>query len=229
MFESNSYRSHPDHTALYEALEVSMQRENNDELHAALTKSRKRRGDDQDPPSPPPKDSDQSKKKKHDSDISVSKQPLVQNSSAWKTSDSREAPSSSSKKNPGSLSVQPVNDNPIPDDMHLSESKDTGADHLSKIKTRRDWLKPLLEEETPKTPEPDWVIPPNDLPETENNWADTMAKTYKDPKENKLLQKTRDLEIWDPSSTGIAKPIRRRKLIKADYLRSSLQDIRPFS
>ncbi|GKF77279.1 hypothetical protein Tco_0229749 [Tanacetum coccineum] len=38
--------SHPDHTALYEALEVSMQRENNDELHAALTMSRKRRRDD---------------------------------------------------------------------------------------------------------------------------------------------------------------------------------------
>ncbi|GJR20494.1 hypothetical protein Tco_0969021 [Tanacetum coccineum] len=46
MFESNSYRSHPDHTTLYEALEVSMQCENNDELHAALTKSRKRRHDD---------------------------------------------------------------------------------------------------------------------------------------------------------------------------------------
>ncbi|GKG58502.1 hypothetical protein Tco_0592281, partial [Tanacetum coccineum] len=49
---------------LYKALEVSMQREHNDELHAALTKSRNRRRDDQDPPPPPPKDSAQSKKKK---------------------------------------------------------------------------------------------------------------------------------------------------------------------
>ncbi|GKF82666.1 hypothetical protein Tco_0244322 [Tanacetum coccineum] len=38
MFESNSYISHLDHTTLYEALEVSMQCKNNDELHAALTK-----------------------------------------------------------------------------------------------------------------------------------------------------------------------------------------------
>ncbi|GJT20450.1 hypothetical protein Tco_0890387 [Tanacetum coccineum] len=77
MFKSNSYRSHPDHTTFYEALKSSMQHENNDELHAALTKSRKRCHDDQDPPLPPPKDSDQSKKKKHDSDVSASKQPLV--------------------------------------------------------------------------------------------------------------------------------------------------------
>ncbi|GKB23359.1 hypothetical protein Tco_0862760 [Tanacetum coccineum] len=75
MFESNSYRSHPDYTTLYEALEVSMQRENNDELHTELTKSRKRCRDDQDPPPPPPKDSDRSKKKKHDFDVSASKQP----------------------------------------------------------------------------------------------------------------------------------------------------------
>ncbi|GKB84676.1 hypothetical protein Tco_0956948 [Tanacetum coccineum] len=83
--------SHPDHITLYEALEVFMQRENNDELHASLTKSRKRRRDDQDPPPPPPKDSDRSKKKKHDYDVSASKQPLVQKSSAWKTSNLREA------------------------------------------------------------------------------------------------------------------------------------------
>ncbi|GJU57500.1 hypothetical protein Tco_1235266 [Tanacetum coccineum] len=73
MFESNSYISHLDHTALYEALEVPVQRENNDELHATLTKSRKRRCDDQDPHLPPPKEFDQSKKKKHDSDIPASK------------------------------------------------------------------------------------------------------------------------------------------------------------
>ncbi|GJS13643.1 hypothetical protein Tco_0408115 [Tanacetum coccineum] len=66
MFESNSYRSNPDHTTLSKALEASMQRDNNDELHEELTKYRKRRRDDQDPPLPPPKDSDQSKNKKHD-------------------------------------------------------------------------------------------------------------------------------------------------------------------
>nr|GEV78559.1 hypothetical protein [Tanacetum cinerariifolium] len=71
--ESGSYRSHPDHTTLYEALELSMQREYNDELHEALTTSHKRCRDDQDPLSPPPKDSNRSKKKKRDSDVSTLK------------------------------------------------------------------------------------------------------------------------------------------------------------
>ncbi|GJS10062.1 hypothetical protein Tco_0366858 [Tanacetum coccineum] len=186
MFESNSYRSHPDHAALYEALEASMKRDNNDELHAELTKSRKRRHDDQDPPPPPPKDSDRCKKKRHDSDVSATKQPPAQKSSAWKTFDTREAPSSSSKQKP--TSPPPVNDDPIPDDMHLSELEDIGVARLPKIKTRPDWLKPLPEEEASETPEPDWVIPPNDLPKTENNWANAIAKTYKDPEENKLLK-----------------------------------------
>ncbi|GJS14473.1 hypothetical protein Tco_0408945 [Tanacetum coccineum] len=37
IFESNFYRSHLEHAALYEAFEASMQREINDELHAELT------------------------------------------------------------------------------------------------------------------------------------------------------------------------------------------------
>ncbi|GJY25704.1 hypothetical protein Tco_0400430, partial [Tanacetum coccineum] len=133
MFKSGSYRSQPKHKALYEALEASMDH----------------------PPPPPPKDFDQSKRKKHDSDASASQQPPAQTSEAWKTSNTREAPSSVS--------------------------------HLLKIHTRPDWLKPIPEEDRPETPEPDWVIPPNDLPKPENNWAAAIAKSYKDPKENKLL------------------------------------------
>nr|GEV68063.1 hypothetical protein [Tanacetum cinerariifolium] len=87
------------------------------------------------------KDSDRSKKKKHDFDVSASKQPPVQKSSALKTSDSREAPSSSSKQKLAFLSEQPINDDPIPVYMHLLELEDTGAAHLPKIKTIPDWLK----------------------------------------------------------------------------------------
>ncbi|GKC83153.1 hypothetical protein Tco_1138870 [Tanacetum coccineum] len=119
--------------------------------------------------------------------------PPVQKSSAWKTSYPREAPFSSSKQKFASQSEQHVNDDPIPVDLHLSESEDIGVAHHPKIKTRPDWLKPLPKEETPDTPEPDCVIPPNDLPETKNNWADVMAKMYKDLEENKLLWKTGDM------------------------------------
>ncbi|GJX88102.1 hypothetical protein Tco_0340116 [Tanacetum coccineum] len=58
MFESGSYISHPKHAALYDALEVSMDRENMEEFIEATAKSRKKRRDDQDPPPPTPKDSD---------------------------------------------------------------------------------------------------------------------------------------------------------------------------
>ncbi|GJX47608.1 hypothetical protein Tco_0272798 [Tanacetum coccineum] len=51
---SGSYKSLPEHVALYEALEASMERANRDEFLAKKDKSRKRRRDDQDPPPPPP-------------------------------------------------------------------------------------------------------------------------------------------------------------------------------
>ncbi|GKF11162.1 hypothetical protein Tco_0049088, partial [Tanacetum coccineum] len=125
----------------------------------------------------------------------------------------REAPSISSKKKFASPSEQPVYDVLIPKYVHLSNSKDTGAAHLPKIKTRPYWLKPVPEEETPKTPQLDWVIPPYDLPKTENNWPDAIAKTYKDPKENKLLRKTRDMGSF---IKWYCKQIGKSKLVKAD-------------
>ncbi|GJX05787.1 hypothetical protein Tco_0193719 [Tanacetum coccineum] len=65
--------------------------------------------------------------------------------------------------------IEPVDDVPIPDDVHISDLEDTNSAHLPKIKSRPDWLKPVPKEETPETPEPEWVIPPNELPKTENN------------------------------------------------------------
>nr|GEV22980.1 hypothetical protein [Tanacetum cinerariifolium] len=40
-----------------------------------------------------------------------------------------------------------------------------------------EWLKLVPEEERPETPEPDWAVPLNDLPEPENNWANELGKT----------------------------------------------------
>ncbi|GJU57076.1 hypothetical protein Tco_1234842 [Tanacetum coccineum] len=104
MFENGSYRSLPEHTTLYEALEASMDRKNKEEFMDATAKSHKIRCDDLDPPPPPLKDSDQSKKKRYDSDASASQQHQAQTSSAWKTIDIRYAPSSSSKQKPDSQS-----------------------------------------------------------------------------------------------------------------------------
>nr|GEW42089.1 putative reverse transcriptase domain, ribonuclease H-like domain, aspartic peptidase domain protein [Tanacetum cinerariifolium] len=49
MFKSGSYKSLPEHVALYEALEASMDQENMDEFLAEKDMSRKRRRGDQDP------------------------------------------------------------------------------------------------------------------------------------------------------------------------------------
>ncbi|GJR15384.1 hypothetical protein Tco_0798036 [Tanacetum coccineum] len=78
---SGSYKSLPEHVALYEALEASMERAQRDEFLAEKDKSRKRRRDDQDPPPPLP-DLDLSKKKRHDSSASGSSQPPAPQSSA---------------------------------------------------------------------------------------------------------------------------------------------------
>ncbi|GJT93492.1 copia protein [Tanacetum coccineum] len=123
-----------------------------------------------------------------------------------------QAPSSSSKQKSIPHSKQPVKDVPIPDDMNISDSEDTDTTHLPKIKTRPDWLKPVSEEDRPATPEPDWVIPLNDLPETENNWANALASSYQDPDEYKLLRQTSDIiDLVNPEGhrvvSNVSKPL----------------------
>ncbi|GKD00284.1 hypothetical protein Tco_1170558 [Tanacetum coccineum] len=69
----------------------------------------------------------------------------------------------------GPHSKHPVEDVPMPDTVNLSDSEDTKYAHLPKIKSRPEWLKLIPEEDIPKTPEPDWPVPLNDLPKPENN------------------------------------------------------------
>ncbi|GJR45783.1 hypothetical protein Tco_1313886 [Tanacetum coccineum] len=156
IFESGTYKSLPEHVALYEAIEASMERANRDEFFAEKDKSRKIRRDDSNP----------------------------------------KAPSSSSRQKSAPYSEQPVKDVPIPDDVNVLDSEDTDTAHIPKIKTRLDWLKPVLEEDRPATPEPDWVIPPNELLETENNLANALVSSYQDPNEYKLLRQIGDMSSF---------------------------------
>ncbi|GKC02889.1 hypothetical protein Tco_0994499 [Tanacetum coccineum] len=158
MFESGTYKSHPEHIALYEALEASMARAQRNEFLVEKDKSRTRCRDDQDPPPPPP-DSDLSKRRRHDTGASVE-------------------------------------DIPIPDSANISDSEDTGSAHLPHVKPRPAWLKPILEDDRPATPEPAWVIPTSHVPDAENNWANALATTYQAPAENSLLEKTRDMRTF---------------------------------
>nr|GEW54391.1 hypothetical protein [Tanacetum cinerariifolium] len=212
MFESGSYKSLPEHAALYEALETSMEWENRDEFLVEKEKSCKRCRDDQDPP-PPPSDSYPSKKRRHDLGASGSTHPSAPQSPAWKMSSTRETPSSSSRQKLASHSEQPIEKAPMPDTADISDSEDTDSAHLLKIKSRLEWLKPILEEDKPKTLEPDWSVPPNDLPEPENNWANALANSLKDPAENKLLRKTGDMRSF---ITWFYNRIGKKKLSKSN-------------
>ncbi|GJV50937.1 hypothetical protein Tco_1446678 [Tanacetum coccineum] len=180
MFESGTYQSQPEHVALHEALEASMER---------------------------------------------LKQPPAPQSSAWKTSDTREAPSSSSKQKSVPHSEQPIDEVPIPDDVNISDLEDTDTAHLLQIKAKPDWLKLVPEEDIPATTEPDWVIPPNDLPEAENNWVDALATSYKDPEENKLLSKTGDMGLF---IKWYCKRIGKKKLTKVDLEGPAYMTVKPF-
>ncbi|GJQ93502.1 retrovirus-related pol polyprotein from transposon TNT 1-94 [Tanacetum coccineum] len=192
MFKIGTYKSLPEHIALYEALEASMARAHRDEFLAEKDKSRKRCRDDQDPPPPLP-DSDLSKRRRHDTGASGSSLPLAPQSSAWKKSNTQYAYSSSSKQHSSPHAEQPVDDIPILDSSNISDLEDTDFAHLPKIKQRPEWLKPILDDERPTTLEPAWVIPTSHIPDAVNNWASALATTHQAPAENSLLEKTGDM------------------------------------
>nr|GEU45589.1 hypothetical protein [Tanacetum cinerariifolium] len=67
-----------------------------------------------------------------------------------------EALEASSRQQLVSYSEQPIKDVPIIDNVNVSDSEGTDNAYLPKLKTRPDWMKPVSEEDRPKTPKPDW-------------------------------------------------------------------------
>ncbi|GJS20479.1 hypothetical protein Tco_0449111 [Tanacetum coccineum] len=77
----------------------------------------------------------------------------------------------------------------------------------------KDPFRPIPEEEILASLEPEWVIPPIDLSEADNNWANAFAKAHQDPDENKLQNKIDDIGsfiIW------YCRRIGKEELSKAD-------------
>ena len=134
-------------------------------------------------------------------------------SSGWIIFDTAEAPSSSFEPQPKTQTEPPVDDIQKQEEMNLSDTDDTDHVHLPKIPTSADWFRPIQEEERPKTPEPDWVVPKNALPEPENNWANELANAPVDPDENKLARRTDDMGVF---IKWYCRRIGKTKLTKAD-------------
>ncbi|GJY08856.1 hypothetical protein Tco_0377041 [Tanacetum coccineum] len=84
------------------------------------------------------------------------------------------------------MDEQPTENIPISDERHVSYPEDTNNAHMPKILDTITWFRPIPEEERHASPEPEWVIPPIDLPEADNNWANAFAKAHQDPDENKI-------------------------------------------
>ncbi|GKF24571.1 hypothetical protein Tco_0076893, partial [Tanacetum coccineum] len=175
MFESGTYKSLPEHIALYEALEASMTRAQRDEFLAEKDKSRKR--------------------------------------------------CRSSKQQSGPRDEQPVEDIPIPNFANIFDSKDTSSAHLPHVKPKPAWLKPILEDDRPDTPEPVCVIPTSHVPDAENNWANALATTYQAPAEKSLLEKTGDMRTfmnWYCQNMG------KTKLTQADLEGQAYEFVKAF-
>ncbi|GJS74738.1 hypothetical protein Tco_0707579, partial [Tanacetum coccineum] len=78
--------------------------------------------------------------------------------------------------------------------LQVSDDQDSGNDYTpATADSRKDWWKPLPEEERPVTPEPAWTIPSSHKSDMENNWASTLATTYEPLAENSLLAKIGDM------------------------------------
>ncbi|GJZ21373.1 hypothetical protein Tco_0558412 [Tanacetum coccineum] len=103
---------------------------------------------------------------------------------------------------PGAQELSPsddlMHDDSAPDEqVHVSDDQDSRNDHTpAAADSRKDWWKPLPEEERPATPEPAWTIPSSHKSDVENNWASALATTYEPPAENSLLAKIRDMTTF---------------------------------
>nr|GEU85942.1 integrase, catalytic region, zinc finger, CCHC-type, peptidase aspartic, catalytic [Tanacetum cinerariifolium] len=225
MFESKSYEAHKDHKKLYEELEKSLERDYSDQLLSdldkALQKKRKRRASDapgtsgalgssQLPPPPPsPSTITFGLTQQQGSKAPSSSKSVVSTSysMAWITSDTK------------------------------YESVDSKNDQLPKADSRKDWWKPLPEEERPATPEPAWTIPSSNVSDIKNNWATALASTYVTPAENSLLAKTGDmtnflnwychLEYLRHGSKGSSPTLSISKMKAASYLDFGLELLVP--
>ncbi|GJS67383.1 hypothetical protein Tco_0681947 [Tanacetum coccineum] len=91
------------------------------------------------------------------------------------------------------MDEQPTEDIPIFDEGHVSDPEDIDNAHMPKILDTTTWFRPIPEEERLASPELEWVIPPIDLLEADNNWANAFAKAHQDPDENKLHNKIDDI------------------------------------
>ncbi|GKE20736.1 hypothetical protein Tco_1432248 [Tanacetum coccineum] len=170
MFEDNTYKTHEVHNDLYEALHKSVELEYSNQHLAdqeeARKKKRKRRESPrtpigspptQPPPPPPPAGTSGAPAQQQGSKALSSSRTAASasQSMAWTTSDTQYELADIPRAQELSPTDYLMQDDSIPEEqVHLSNDEDSENDHQPKADSRKDWWKPLPEEERPATPEP---------------------------------------------------------------------------
>ncbi|GKF85857.1 hypothetical protein Tco_0253684, partial [Tanacetum coccineum] len=140
---------------------------------------------------------------------------LVSQSMAWTTSDTRYESAGVSGAQELSPTDSLMHEDSIPNEqVHLSDDEDSGNDHLPKADSRKDWWKPLPEEERTVTPKLAWIISSSNVSDVENNWASTLVSTYETPAENSLLEKTGDMMTF---TKWYCRQVNKTTLTQADF------------
>ncbi|GKE42054.1 hypothetical protein Tco_1469338 [Tanacetum coccineum] len=166
MFDKNTYKTHEVHNDLYEALQKSVDLDYSNQRLAdqeeVRKKKRKRRESPRTPPGcpptqpPPPPPSAGASGAPGSQALSSSKTTAsALQSMAWTTSDTQYE----SANIPGAQELSPTDylmqdDSITEEHVLLSDDEDSENDHQPKADLRKDWWKPIPEEERPATPEP---------------------------------------------------------------------------
>ncbi|GJR46105.1 hypothetical protein Tco_1314208 [Tanacetum coccineum] len=210
MHKNKSANRNPANYRLYHALMEALIEDENamDKEVANTVKDHKRKhdgdDDDDDDDEGPPAGSNQGKstKKKRTKESDSAKKPsTTKESSKGKdpkvgSKTGKSVPAKDPFEEPTNkviMDEQPNEDILISDEGYVSDPEDTDNAHMPKIPDTTTWFRPIPEEERPASPEPEWVIPPIDLPEPDNNWANALAKAHQDQDENKLHNKINDI------------------------------------
>nr|GEV80870.1 hypothetical protein [Tanacetum cinerariifolium] len=187
MFESKTYEANEDHKKLYDALKKLLERDYSDQflsdMDEARQKKRKRRDvprtpsgspPPQPPPLPPLADASGAPGTSGASGSSQLPPPppsLSTGTSGSAQQQGSEAPSSSKSGASASYSMAWTTSDSRYESagIHLSDDEDLRNDHLPKVDSRKDWWKPLPEEERQVTREPTWTTLSSNVSDAENN------------------------------------------------------------